>query len=329
MVTRCIVTMLLLIGTLSLSAQGLKLFSPEVRDAASYHQLVVMDFLERYFTDLPQQKRTTIETKMADDKVFFRKGSLSDLRQIADTTGARKSSSANMALNIGLVDRHYEVTWSIGTEPFIQLVFPAQYDLLLGMSQEEAKNRFRETVIAAPNVKAGSVPARMTQQDDGVYVSKSEQMELESLSDAIYHNKVREDYQPVWDTAHIDYSAANLFHGLIANADYRMYVEQSVYGMKTINYTLSLQQWLNYCAQLGMKVFFAVEEQRQDGMLAIVMTQCSELGFNHLLSVVIPDKFVTDKNTVLKVRLTPYIPTHNVKNLYKQETGNHKKKIWQ
>ena len=78
-----------------------------------------------------------------------------------------------------------------------------------------------------------------------------------------------------------------------------------------------------------MKIFFGVEQQQEDGILAIVIAQCYELGFNHLLSVVIPDKFINDASAVLKVRLTPYIPTHNVKTLYQQETGNHKKVIWQ
>jgi len=320
MVTRSIITMLLLMGTQSLSAQGLKLFSPEVRDAASYHQLVVMDFLERYFTELPQQKQTTIETKMADDKVYFRKGSLSDLRQIVDT----------MPFNINLLDRYYEVKWLKHDEPFVTIVFPAQYDLLLGIQKDEAQNRLKDAVLSAPmRSVVNLVPKDMQPLYDGIWQSKSEHFELESLNDAIYYNKVREDYQPVFDSAHLDYSAANLFHGLIADADFRMYVEQSVYGMKTITYTLSLQQWLNYCAQLGVKVFFAVEEQREDGLLAIVIAQSRELGFNHLLSVVIPDKFVTDKNAVLKVRLSPYIPTHNVKDLYKKESANHKKKTWQ
>jgi hypothetical protein len=149
---------------------------------------------------------------------------------------------------------------------------------------------------------------------------------LESLNDAIYFNKVREDYSPVFSSQYPDYSAANLYHGLIPDVDYRIYIEQSVYGMKTINYTLMLSQWLNYCSQLGMKIFFGIEEQREDGVLAIVIAQCKELGFNHLLSVVIPDKFVNDRNAVLKVRLTPYIPTHNVKDLYKKETLKRKKK---
>ena len=317
MVTRSIITILLLIGTQSLSAQGLKLFSPEVRDAASYHQLVVMDFLERYFgNELPALKQTTLEHKMADDKIFFRKGKLQDMYHLTDT----------MPFSFSLLDRYYEVKW----EPVVTIVFPAQYDLLLGIEKDEAQNRLKETILAAPDCRyEKEIPANLSLLDDGIWQSKSECFELESLNDAIYYNKVRDDYQPVFDSSHLEYSAANLFHGLIANADYRMYVEQSVYGMKTINYSLSLHQWLNYCAQLGMKVFFAVEEQREDGLLAIVIAQSRELGFNHLLSVVIPDKFVTDKNAVLKVRLSPYIPTHNVKDLYQKESANHKKKTWQ
>lgn len=317
-VAKCsIIALFLLTGSLSTSAQGLRLFSPEMRDAASYPHQVVMDFMERYFgKELPALRQTTLEHKMADDKVYFRKGNLQDLNHVTDT----------MPFSITFLDKYYEVKW----EPTVTIVFPAQYDLLMGMQKDEAVNKLKEAIQGTPQRTFSNViPLNMNQLDDDIWQSKSEHFELESLNDAIYYNKVRENYHPVFDSAHLDYSAANLFHGLIADADYRMYVEQSVYGMKTITYTLSFQQWLNYCAQLGMKIYFAVEEQREDGLLVIVVAQCSELGFNHLLSVVIPDKFVADRNAVLKVRLTPYIPTHNVKNLYKQETENHKKIKWQ
>ena len=111
--------------------------------------------------------------------------------------------------------------------------------------------------------------------------------------------------------------------------DYRMYVEQSVYGMTTINYTITLSQWLNYCAEWGLKVFFAVEEEREDGILALVIAQSKELGYHHLLSVVIPDKFIGDQSAVLKVRMTPYIPIHNLKDLYQKQSATHKKVKWQ
>jgi hypothetical protein len=318
---RGIIVFLLLTWTLSSSAQGLKLFSPEIHDAAAYPQRVVMDFLERYFNiDLPNQRQTTREHKMADDKVYFRKGKPADLYQVTDS----------MPFSINLLDRYYEIQWMKNEEPIITLVFPAQYDLLMGMQQNESQLKLKERILAAPE-RQDSIeePVNLTILEDSIYMMKTDMFELESLNDATYYNKVREDYIPVFNDSLLDYSAANLFHGLIADANYRMYIEQSVYGMKTINYSITLKQWLNYCSRCNMKIFFAVEEEREDGFLAIVVAQCKELGFNHLLSVVIPDKFVNDQNAVLKVRLTPYIPTHNVKTLYQQETENHKKVIWQ
>ncbi len=320
MTIRLFYTLLLTIWCASASSQGLKLFSPEMKEAAPKPQTVVMDFLERYFTDLSIVKQTTIQTKMADDKVYFRKGKPSDLYQVCDT----------MPFSISLLDRYYEVKWMKAEEPFVTIVFPAQYDLLLGKEKDEASKTFKDAILAAPQrTEEVKTPSDLEKVDGFLYQSKSDTLELASLTDAIYYNKVREAYHPVFDYDHLAYSAANLFHGLIPAADYRMYVEQSVYGMTTINYTISLSQWLNYCAEWGLKVFFAVEEEREDGILALIIAQSKELGYHHLLSVVIPDKFVGDQNAVLKVRMTPYIPIHNVKDLYQKQSTTHKKVKWQ
>ena len=328
MVNRSIYILLLIVlGYASAFAQGLKLFSPEMKAAAPKPQAVVMDFIERYFQSLPTQKNTTIQTKMADDKVYFRQGSLSDLSQVSDT----------MPLNISLVDRHYEVTWQKNSLPFITIVFPAQYDLLLGMSQETAQHKLKDSILSSSeNQDSSNVHVDMIPQQDSVYIdkdsiyyTKTAYLEIESFNDAIYYNKVGEDFLPLFDKTHLDYSAANLFHRLIPNKDYRMHIEQSVYGLKTISYNILLSQWLNYCAEWGLKVFFAVEEEREDGLLALVIAQSKELGFNHMLSVVIPDKFITDTNAVMKVRMTPYIPIHNIKNLFQEENVKHRKIEWQ
>ena len=271
MAKRSIIAFVLLMVSLSVTAQGLKLFSSEMRDAASYPHQIVMDFLERYFgKELPALKNTTLEHKMADDKVYFRRGNATNLYQIKDT----------MPFSISLLENYYEVKW----EPIVTVVFPAQYDLLLGIQKDEAAQKLKESILTAPiRTNSQIVPTNLHLNEDGVWVSTSEYFELKSLNDAIYYNKVHASYKPIFETTHLEYSAANLFHGLITDVDYRMYVEQSIYGMKTINYTLSLQQWLNYCAQFGMRIYFAVEEQREDGILAIVVAQSRELGFNHLL----------------------------------------------
>ena len=97
-VIRYTIAVLLLLSGFSASGQSLKLFSPKQRQATGKLQLVVMDFMERYFSSLKDLKGTTIQTKMADDKVFFRQGSPSDLYHVADT----------MPLSMNFVDKYYE-----------------------------------------------------------------------------------------------------------------------------------------------------------------------------------------------------------------------------
>ena len=270
----------LLMGCYAVQAQGLRLFSAEIRSAIPHQQAIVLDFIERYFNDLSSVKNTSIEQKMADDKVYFRKGKMKDLDKINDS----------MPFSISLQDRYYEASWSNEELPFITIVFPAQYDLIMGMSQEEAQRKFKDAVLASPAyIPKATQPIDLESLEEGIYMVKNEIMEIESLTDAIYYNKVGDDYLPVFDTEHLPYSVANLFHGLIADQDYQLYIEQSVYGLAAISYNLSLRQWLNYCTEQCFKIFFGIEEQSEEGVKAVVITHCKELEYSHLLSVLIPN----------------------------------------
>jgi hypothetical protein len=195
------------------------------------------------------------------------------------------------------------------------------------MKQDEAQQRFKE--FLTDTIQRKGKP-EMTHSyaltKDSVLKYQSERFELEDMTNAVYYHP--DDSLPVYDKAHLEYAAANLLLGHIADTHHRLYIEQSVYGMKSINYFITLNEWLNYCAAWNLKLFFGIEEHRQDGIIAMVIAQSRELGFNHLLSVVIPDKFTTDKDCILKARLTPYIPIHNVKELFSKESKNRKKIQW-
>ena len=292
-------------------AQPLHLFNDAVRGISTRQQNVVMDFMESYFPRVISLGQAAMERQMADDKVFFRKGRVQDLYQLTDS----------MPVSLALVDTHYEVSWMKADKPYVTVVFPAQYELLMGMRQSEAMEHLKDAICESEARKAVSSDAEgLKEKGDGVYVLELGHFVLESLKEARYYRKSDDGFAPLFEERHKDYSAANLFQGLLPDADYRIYVEQSVYGMKTVDYTITLSQWLDYCASMNFKVYFAIEEEREDGILAIVLVHSKELGFNHMLSVVIPDNFIGKPDVVLKARLTPYIPTHNVKNLYQQQT---------
>jgi hypothetical protein len=78
---------------------------------------------------------------------------------------------------------------------------------------------------------------------------------------------------------------------------------------------------------MKMTTYFAVEEEREDGIKALFIAQSRDLGFNHVLSLVIPYDFVINKKCVIKATLNAYIPTQNVAELYKQYVEKPKKKL--
>ena len=59
---------------------------------------------------------------------------------------------------------------------------------------------------------------------------------------------------------------------------------------------------------------------------ALIIAQSPDLGFNHVLSVIIPEDFIASKNSVLKATMNAYVPTQNVKDLYQQYVDKPKKK---
>lgn len=316
---RIITILLLMVLPQISSAQQLKLFSGEIRGIASQQQVMVMDFMERYFSALLMKNQSDMMTQMADDKVYFRKGKPADLRQVSE----------DMPVAISLVDKYYVVNWNKEEEPFITVVFPAQFDLIFGLRQDEAQKQLKDVIDSVRHQRVIPNPPNDLKEEGGFFVSRNSHFELESLNDAKYYKQTGNGYTPIFSSAFKEYSAANLFQGLVPSDGYRLYIEQTVYGMKTSNYTITLSQWLDYCAWLGLKVYFAVEEERVDGLLAIVLVHSEDFNFNHMLSVVIPGSFTTNRQVVLKARLTSYIPTHNLKNLYQKETKKRKRIQWQ
>lgn len=315
-VRNAIICLMLVHGT-CVTAQNVKFFNSEQRQTAGKLLTVVMDFLERYSAQHQGLDPITLRTRLADDKVFFRRGSMAELLQVNDT----------MTFSISQTDKYYEVAWMKDQRPFVTIAFPAQYDLLLGMKQDEAQQRFKEFLTDSLQRKGKpEMPHSYCLTKDSILKYQSERFELEDMTNAVYYHS--DDSLPVFDKAHLEYAAANLLLGHIADTNQRLFIEQSVYGMKSINYFITLNQWLDYCAAWNLKLFFGVEEIREDGIKAMVIAQSRELGFNHLLSVIIPDKFTTDKNCILKARLTPYIPIHNVKELFSKESKNRKKIQW-
>jgi len=317
-----VLSYILLLGQPSF-AQRLQLFAPEVREE---YPSVVYDFLERYISELDSLQERHIDTdpRLRDDKVFFLKGDVSTAKFIKTDMPFVMSESEN---------GFYDVAWKDSlNNVFLEIAFPKQFELLLGFSKSEIEKQFVQTLRDAPDWSLSSKEIGeedLKLQSDGTYMTQPvSNYYVQSLNTATYWEKNEETFSPVFDNADKWHSAANLFQGCVDSIKgYTLYIEQNMYGFQKNTFTIPLTKWLGYCEAMKLKVFFSIEEEREDGLKALLLAQCADLGFNHMMSLIIPANFVEKHNSVIKATLNAYIPTHNVKDLYQQYVERPKKKI--
>lgn len=299
----------------SVTHLGLELFAPTMKECMP-SQRPYLDFLERYFLDALSQTSTSSTNRLADDKVYFRQGTLSSILTV----------TPEMPFSLTRHDDYFEVNWTKGGAAYATVVFPPQFELIEGSNLAELKQSMRQRLATANGFKARTwKDDELLTADGGLYRTPCEEYVISSLTDAIYLEKADGQMRPVFDGNHKEESVANLLLGALQPGKCRMVVEQQLYGFESTQYTIPLSQWLAYCQANDLQLYYAMEEVRQDGLKVMMIARNKELNYNHLLSIVVPDKFTSPSDIVVKAKLTPFIPTHNIKNLYIQYTTNGKK----
>lgn len=294
---------------------GFHLFSEDMKEAYASD---VYNFLERYFLEMYcWEDKTTLNQKLHDDKVIFTQGSFADVKMINENT----QFSINRVEN-----KYYQVTWSDRGKTIIDIAFPIQYELILGMPQIEIEKSMFDMIVSASHSDNTMKPDSFELVKDNIYRTiPAQYYQSESLNNSVYYYGKGDTL--VLDTLNCDLSAINIFH-IATNCNNPMTVEQTLYGFNKSQYTITLRQWLNYCESVGLTIYAAVEEEYSDGFKMLIVAENKDLGYNHLLSVVVPKNFVYKGSAQFSIKMNAFIPTHNVKNLYQQFKKSTKKKIY-
>lgn len=322
---RTIMTVFLLLPFLLGKAEGgrFHLFSEEVKTA---YPSAVYDFLETYLFRLDSLHRNgnMSHPSMMLDKVLFLKGESSVARNITPQTSFSITK---------MEDKMFNAVWKDSTGVILlDMVFPASYELILGAPKNKIERTMEKQLKAMP---LSFVPDSLKNSElkmlaDSVFQSQPVTIyEIASINDATYYYSCPDSVtlQPIFDSEQKWYSSVNLMQGLVADIDdYQLYIEQSAYEFDILKYTISLSQWLNYCREMRTSVYIGLEEEREDGLMILLLAQSNDLGFKHMLSMILPWNFVEKRDTILKARLYAYIPTHNVKTYYQERDRKEIKK---
>lgn len=290
------------------------LFSPETR---SLYPSVVYDFLERYLYELDSLQRINpvIQPRLVNDKVVFMKGSPETARKL----------TPSIPFTIRITENQfYEAIWTDTLQnELLHLVFPISYELIQGKPKHLMEKNIRGQLLAMSNIFSPDSldsDTKMVEIEKNCYrpVNVKCLDKLESLNTSTYYRKIDKGiWQPVFDSTQVMYAAANLLQGRISDCQgYKLHILQQQYDFKKEEYLISLSQWLNYCKAMNVTVYVGLEEERKDGLKLLLIAHSHDLGFHHMMSIIIPWDFIEKRDTTMKVIFNAFIPIHNVKTMY-------------
>lgn len=267
---------------------GLLLFSDDIRSVGNSP---IFDFLERYFLLLkypPSVK--TANLMMRDDQFQFLKGSLNTIDDLRPTDGFSYN-----------YDKHrYTATWDRDGQTLLSVSFPVEYELISGENKIEAEENLQRAVRKAVVRK---------QQDN----RQQNDTYLDLFSNRLYFV----GGQLIADRLHPAETAANMMLSTNTPGNYSLNITQISYGFKRKVFDVPLRQWIAFCQNNGCELYYGVENvEASDNVRSVVLAVNESENYNHVLTVTIPADIIDHQQGTLEARLYPYVPMHNVKNLF-------------
>lgn len=278
---------------------GLQLFADELRQIGNSP---VFDFLERYFLQLkypPQGK--SMSNMLRDDQFRFIVGNIETINKLKPTD--------MFSFNY---DNHlYEVTWTRQNKKLLAVSFPVEYELISGENKIEAED----------NLKSDICNTQIVTPKEGPVLKKDKY-----ISDLITNKLYTLKGELVLSKRYPAESAANIMLSLHSSGNYLLNINQIAYGFRKITFDIPLKQWISFCLNHGCELYFGVDKVSASGDIdCVVIAVNQQENYNHVLTATITTNAIDSKQGTIEARLYPYVPTHNVQNMFAAyKKSNHK-----
>lgn len=270
---------------------GLQLFSPKMR---SLGQSPIFDFLERYFLQLKYPPTIKSASNMLrDDQFRFLKGTIATIDEIRP---ADDFSFSN--------DNHrYTATWNRDGSALLSVSFPVEYELISGENKIEAEDNL---LSAIQKTKASHHSPLTTIPSESTYID-------DSFSNRLYFQKGK----LISSIDHPAETLANLMLSTQARGQYEINVTQISYGFQKKVFQVPLRQWIAFCQNSGCQLYFGIENMDEQGDISAVVLAVNQAeNYNHVMTISINTEMIDAQKGTIEARLYPYVPTHNVLNMF-------------
>ena len=291
---------------------GIPLFSKTLRNL---QPSPIYDFMEYALLD---RTFSISDNPFRYKSLKFLKGSWRDLRQVNDST----------PVSIDNIDgKHYRITWSNGKNVIAKVMFPIQYDMLSRSIHHEMEENFirdlkRHIAHATPLSKfdtkhIGDLELCLADGNDRYYINRGECLYTENITDNTYY-RMGED-----SVCHLlydmDYPAETLCNMLLtgSESDKRVAVTVMKHDFTQEAVLTNVSALASFLKANGCKSFFGLRKSTDKELSFSLYARNMDSGYIHLFIFTCSTRNAIDSTATLNAKAFLYIPTSNIKSLFK------------
>ncbi|MDE6692390.1 MAG: hypothetical protein K2K05_03300 [Muribaculaceae bacterium] len=299
---------------------GYQLFDPSLKNRLNRS---LTDYVERYWLSLtlPMDPLRSADARMREDHFYFIAGNVASVDRVQrDTT---------LMVNFSHTDKMLDIEWAGETGEICHVVSPVTHELIFGRNMLENDRRLADEIRRAC---ADSIPVHRYTADMLVH---SDSTSLLVCPGGFYYlDELRADRYffpadsgsvalPVWSDQFPCQSIANMFSGLDipVAADIPLHIRHVAYG-RIDEFDISVRQFVAFALDQGCTPYVGIVGMA-DGQADVLVMMCNmQLGYNHLLRLRIGTDGLSAGAVSANGRLNAYIPTANLKNLFKEDDND-------
>lgn len=292
---------------------------PPIGKVDDFSGMPVLAFLERYLLELlVTDDDIDLENDLKINKVrLFSETLTGSSRQILKK--ALKAMDETTGLQISQQGMSYHVTFvQADGSKFLSMDFPARYDLILGLTKDEAEEKMvallSDSLVSCEALKR--IPCDTTRyEEQQMHLDNESWYMAKSFQSTTYLVGLEGEYRPVFGEKHRMRSIMNLFN---YPADYgvKAKVTFSLYHGKATG-EIPLSRLLQYLRDSGYTLYTGVSGV--DGRGHIKGTAYAvnlALGCHHQLSYDVPRTLTYQPEaSPVEIKMRLYIPIYNFKGL--------------
>ncbi|MDY0103451.1 MAG: hypothetical protein RBS07_10970 [Lentimicrobium sp.] len=236
----------------------------------------------------------------------------------------RVTSDINgVAINMKNLKYQVLITNTFGER--LMMEFPAINTLITGMDKKELEENLFKNLIVEKNSllnHSNNHPAGNLQKEGELLVTQGNYFLIDDFSSKLFFIKIKDSLKLVFDPKYARESFSNLFltggsnsHSVVID------LKLKGYGNEDKSLTMPLNKFLSIFDN-QYELYFGIEDSSANSLRGSFIIFNPALNYIHLCDIKTESGTLFANHPSITVAMYPFIPTHNIKNLFGKEAGN-------